>query len=137
MVDVSLNCQWYIAICEKKIRQTLVHDIQKQWTAVSTLLDLIKCVYRDLQHWRSNQQPQIAEQKLYNWATCPYRTQVTPNQLVMLLNKRKKQASYMFPHSTWNNLFRQVYNRGLRLEVVLFTQFLVTEKNLKSNFIFC
>ena len=28
-----------------------------------------QCIYRDLQHWRSNQQPQIAEPKLYNWAT--------------------------------------------------------------------
>ena len=30
-------------------------------TAVSTLLGLISCAYRDLHHWRSNQQPQYAE----------------------------------------------------------------------------
>ena len=38
----------------------------KHWTAVSTLLGLISSVYHDLNHWRSNQQPQIAEQKLYD-----------------------------------------------------------------------
>ena len=30
-------------------------------TAVSTLLGLISSAYRDLHHWRSNQQPQNAE----------------------------------------------------------------------------
>ena len=29
--------------------------------------------------WRSNQQPQIAEPKLYNWTNSSYRMQVTPN----------------------------------------------------------
>ena len=46
-----------------KIRRTLMHDIRKHWTAISTLLGLISSVYRDLHHWRSNQQPQIAEPK--------------------------------------------------------------------------
>ena len=32
----------------QKIRQTLELDIQKRWTAVSTLLGLISCVYREL-----------------------------------------------------------------------------------------
>ena len=44
-------------------------DIQKHWTAVSTLLGLISSIYRDLPHWRSNQWPQNAEPKLYYWAT--------------------------------------------------------------------
>ena len=39
------------------------------------LFGLISNIY----HWRSNQRPQIAELKLYNWTTDPYRTQVTPN----------------------------------------------------------
>ena len=33
----------------------------EHWTAVSTLLGLISSAYRDLHHWRSNQQPQNAE----------------------------------------------------------------------------
>ena len=35
--------------------------------------------YHDLHHWRLNQWPQIAEPKVYNRATNPYRLQVTPN----------------------------------------------------------
>ena len=57
----------------------LTHDIWKHWTAISTLLGLISSVYRDFHLWRSNQWPQIAEPKLYNWTVGPYRTQVTPN----------------------------------------------------------
>ena len=33
----------------------------------------------DLYHWRSNQQPQIAELKLYHWAIGPYHTEAMPN----------------------------------------------------------
>ena len=54
---------------DQKIQRTLTHDTRKHWTAVSTLLGLISCVYHDLHHWRLNQKPQIAEPKLYNWAT--------------------------------------------------------------------
>ena len=43
---------------DQKLLQTLTHDIRKHWTAVSTLFGLISSVYRDLPHWRSNQQPQ-------------------------------------------------------------------------------
>ena len=50
---------------DQKIRGTLMHDIRKHWTTISTLLGLISSVYRDLHHWGSNQQPQIAEPKLY------------------------------------------------------------------------
>ena len=46
-----------------------MHDIRKHWTAVSTLLGLISNVYRDLQPWRPNKRPQIAEPKLYNLAS--------------------------------------------------------------------
>ena len=70
---------------DQKIWRTLTHDIRKHCTAVSTLLGLISSVYRDLHHWRSNHRPQIAEPKLYNWTNNPYRTQVTPNQLVMVI----------------------------------------------------
>ena len=36
---------------DQKIQRTLTRDIQKYWAAVSTLLDLINSVYRDL-HYR-------------------------------------------------------------------------------------
>ena len=62
-----------------------MHVIQKHWTAVSTLSGLISSVYRDLSHRRLNQQPQNAEPKLYLWATNPHHTQITPNQLVMVI----------------------------------------------------
>ena len=39
---------------DKKIQQTLTHNIWKQWTAVLTLLSLVSSVYRDLHNWRSN-----------------------------------------------------------------------------------
>ena len=54
--------EWIIS-CElnyhdQKIQQTLTHDIQKHWIAVSTLLGLISSVYHDFRHWRLNQRPQ-------------------------------------------------------------------------------
>ena len=58
---------------------------REHWTAVSTLLCLISSVYRNFYYWRSNQRPQIAVPKLYNWANSSYHAQVTPNQLVMLI----------------------------------------------------
>ena len=64
---------------DQKIRQTPTYDKQKHWTAVLTLLGLISNVYHDLHHLRSNQQPQIAESKLYNWVNNPYFTQGMPN----------------------------------------------------------
>ena len=36
-------------------------------------------------HWRSDQQPQNAEPKLYHWASNPNRTQVMLNQIVMVI----------------------------------------------------
>ena len=54
---------------DQKIRRTLACDIQKHWTAVLTLLGLLSNVYRDLLHWKSNQQPQNAEPKLLNHQT--------------------------------------------------------------------
>ena len=42
---------------DHKIRRTSVRDTWRHWTSVSTLLDLISSVYRDLPHWRSNQRP--------------------------------------------------------------------------------
>ena len=76
---------------DQKIRQTLTRDIQKRWTPVSTLFGLISCVY-----WRSNQPPQIRKPKLYNWANSPYRTQVSPNQLVM--------ETVRYPEIFWYNV---------------------------------
>ena len=52
---------------DQKIRGKFARDILKLWTAVSTLLGLISSVYRDLPHWRSNQQSHNAEPKLYHW----------------------------------------------------------------------
>ena len=69
----------------RKICWTPTHNIREHWTAVSTLLGLISSVYRNLHHWRLNQRPQIAVPKLYNWTTSSYCTQVTPNQLVMVI----------------------------------------------------
>ena len=51
----------------QKIWQTPTHDIPEHWAAVSTLLQLVSSVYCNLHHWRSNQRPQIAVLKLYNW----------------------------------------------------------------------
>ena len=71
-----------------------LHTIYRN--TVSTFLGLISSVYRNIYHWRSNQQPQIGVLKLYNWATSSYRTQVIPNQLVMViarLNNLKKTRS--------------------------------------------
>ena len=70
---------------DQKIYRTPTHDIRKHWTAVLTLLGLISSVYCNLHHRRSNQQLQIAMSKCYNWATSSYCTQVTPNQLVMVI----------------------------------------------------
>ena len=78
---------------DQKIRWTLTHDKQKYWTALATLLGL--------HHWRSNQRPQIAEPKLYNWANSPYRTQATPNEPVMVIGthppkkKEKERKIYI------------------------------------------
>ena len=41
-------------------------------------------IHHDLPHWRSNQQPQNAEAKLYHWATGPHYTQAPSNLLVMV-----------------------------------------------------
>ena len=68
-----INCE--LNYHNQKIRRMPVHDIQKHWTAVSTLLGLTNSIYHDLPHWRSNQWPQNAEPKLYHWAISPHRTQ--------------------------------------------------------------
>ena len=59
---------------DQKIRRTLMHDIRKHLTAVSTLLGLISSVCHDLHHWRSNPWLQNAEPKLNNWTTNPHRS---------------------------------------------------------------
>ena len=48
------------------------HRHAEHWIGVSTLLGLISSAYRDLCHWRSNQQPQ--KPKLYHRVTGPYQT---------------------------------------------------------------
>ena len=70
---------------DQKIRWTLECEIRKQRTAVSTLLDLISSAYRDLLSWRSNQWPQNVERKLYQRIISSHRTQVMPNQPVMVI----------------------------------------------------
>ena len=74
--DTNPNENW-ITVTRKSDKHLCT--TQKHWTAVSTLLGLISSVYRDLHHWKSNERPQIAESKLYNWANSLYRTQVMPN----------------------------------------------------------
>ena len=76
-VDDYITCE--LNYHDQKIWRTLTHDIRKHWTAVSTLLCTISSVHHALHHWRSNQRPQTAEAKPYNWTTNQYHTQVTPN----------------------------------------------------------
>ena len=80
---ISFLADWITMI--RKIRRALMLDIRKHWTAVSSRPYLVSSVYRYVHHWRSILRPQIAEPKLYNWANSPYRTQVRPNQLVMVI----------------------------------------------------
>ena len=84
MLSIECNILW-IELPRPEIHRTPTHDIREHWIAVSTLLGLISSVYPNLHHWRSNQRPQFAVPKLYNWAMSLYRTQVTPNQLVIVI----------------------------------------------------
>ena len=92
---------------DQKIRRTIMHDIQKHWTTVLTLLGLISSVYCNLHHWRLNQRLQTAKPKLYNRAISPHCTQVMPIQLVMVteqpinLNVSCKLYSYSL-RRTWS-----------------------------------
>ena len=54
---------------DQKIRRTPIYR-------KTTLLGIISSVYRYLHYWRSNQRPQIALPKLFNWGTCSYHTLV-------------------------------------------------------------
>ena len=77
-IQFSINIQFCeLNYHDQKIGRTLTQDIRKYWTAVSTLIGLISSVYRDLHHWKSNQQPQITVSKIYFWATRPHPIQVT------------------------------------------------------------
>ena len=99
-----------------------MHDIREHWIAVSTLLGLISSVYRNLHHWRSNQRPQIAVLKLYNWATSSYCTQVMPNQLIMVivrpinLNVSCKLHPYFFQR-TRSSPHGHVFPRRLEIHI--------------------
>ena len=54
--------------------------------SIQTIKPVKKSLLQGLVHnWRSNQWPQIAELKLYNWANSSDRTQVMLNQLVMVI----------------------------------------------------
>ena len=50
-----------------------------------TYKDSSAVLYRDLHHWKSNQWPQNADPKFYHWAVSSLRTQVMPNQVVMVI----------------------------------------------------
>ena len=63
----------------------LAHDIRKHLTTVSTFLDLISCVYRDLSLWRSNQQPRNAEAK-----TLPLNHQLLCSAFSQVSRQQKK-----------------------------------------------
>ena len=84
-IKMKINAFYELNYHDQKIHRTTTHDIREHWTAVSTLLGLISSVYLNLHHWISNQRPQIAVPKLYNWGISSYRTQVTPNQIVMVI----------------------------------------------------
>ena len=62
--------------------------LRKRRIAISILLGVISCVYRDLHHCRSSQWPPYADPKFYHWTTNPHRTQVMPNQLVMVIARQ-------------------------------------------------
>ena len=79
-IEININSYFYTILFSNWI-----FSIWNQWTVVSTLLSLISSVYRDLPHWRSNQRPLKAKPKLYYRAIRPHHTQVTPNQLVMVI----------------------------------------------------
>ena len=131
------NCRIYIYIyiyiyCKlkyhyQKIRRTPTHEIREHWASVSTLLGLISSVYRNLHHWRSNQRPQIAVPKLYDWATSSYRTQVTSNQLVMVIarptNPNVQVTSVLFPREKFTPQ-GHVFPRSLeiRIRVIIIPQ---------------
>ena len=83
------NCE--LNYHDQKIHRKPTHNIREHWTAVSTWLGLISSVYRNLHPWRSNQ--------LYNWATSSYRTQVTPNQLVMVIARPNNLSCKLHPCS--------------------------------------
>ena len=81
-------------------------------SAVYTIISII--------YGRSNQWPQIAVLNLYNWATSSYRTQVTPNQLVMVivqpnnLNVSGKLHLYSFQR-TWSSPRAMYFPRSLEI----------------------
>ena len=78
----------FFITCElnyQKIRQIPKNGIWEHWTAVSTFLGVLSWLYRNPHHWRSNQQPQIVVPEIYNRAISPLHTQVTPNQLVIVI----------------------------------------------------
>ena len=62
---------------DQKIRRTLMHDTRKQWTAVYIVISTTG-------DWNND----YRLLKLYNWASSQYRTQVTPNLLVMVTARR-------------------------------------------------
>ena len=100
----------------QKICWTPTYDIQWHWTGVSTLLGLISSVYHKLHHWRSNQRPQIAVPKLYNWTT-------NSNQLVMLivrpnnLNVSSKLYPYTFQRKQSPLPLGHVLPRSLEIHI--------------------
>ena len=108
---------------DQKIRRTLARDIRKHWSAVSTLLGPISSVYHDIPYWKSNQRPQNAELKLYHWAIGTHCTQVTPDQLVMVIARpiNLNVSCKLHPYSlqrTWSppgpRLPRRIGNTHLR-----------------------
>ena len=63
----------------QKVLQTLARDTRNNLTAVSTLLGFISSIYGDIPQWRSNEQSQNAEPKLYHKSTSSLYTSAIPH----------------------------------------------------------
>ena len=60
--------------------------------------------------------------KLYNWAPSSYRTQVTPNQLVMVIERpiNLKATSILFPEDTVTLPQGRAFPRRLEIHIHVF-----------------
>ena len=73
-------------------------------------------------HWKSNQQPQNAEPKLYHWATGPHCTQVIPNKLVTVNVRRINLCLVSYIHTLYKrhgHLQSHNFLRGLEIRIYL------------------
>ena len=70
---------------DQKIRQTIARDIRKHWTAILTLLGLISSVIPWSPPLEIKPATRECRAETLPLSTYPHRTQVKPNQLVMVI----------------------------------------------------